>query len=720
VLRTDSIDASLITRIQAVPGVRAAEARQSIGGSVYTNTGWRSAVLMTAPQLDQVRIGVLKSESGDWPPSDDALVIETSSVDFADARIGQSLAVRVGNREPLELPVTGIARDVGLAPGWMEHVVYLFVTPATLARLSSDASLGELRIVARDKRLSREEVRALAQNVQRVIEATGRRVYNIDVPIPGRHIHAAQIDSLLYTQGAFGVLALLLSGFLVLNLVSAMLSGQVREIGVMKAIGASPLQLAWMYLALALGLGLTACAIGVPLAYAIGKFYAQFTASLLNFDISAARVPTMAIAAQVAVGLILPVLAASIPVIRASRMSVSEALRDVGIETRNAGRAFLRFPIVPRPLLLSLRNAFRRRARMALTLATLAIGGAVYLGAINLRAAVKESVDTLFGTQRFDMVVRFGELHSADTLESVARTIEGASQSEAWSGARGAVKRSDGSMGNSFVITAPSNESALLELPVTSGRWVSGNREIVVNTRLMDEEPTIHVGDSITLAIGGKEERWKIVGVTRAMPSPTAFALRDAITPQMGRAVVIKSASTNPAGQLGVMQNARTAFANAGIEVQSGQLMAEQRSVIEDHLLMVVGFLGIMAKLIIIVGGLGLASTMSLSVLERTREIGVMRAIGARHSSLLGMIQAEGLVIALLSWLVAIPLSAPMSIVLAQAFARVMFPVDAHLVPEASGVLQWLAVVVIVSIIACGLPALRATRIPTALALAYE
>jgi putative ABC transport system permease protein len=148
--------------------------------------------------------------------------------------------------------------------------------------------------------------------------------------------------------------------------------------------------------------------------------------------------------------------------------------------------------------------------------------------------------------------------------------------------------------------------------------------------------------------------------------------------------------------------------------------MAEQRSVIEDHLLMVVGFLGIMAKLIIIVGGLGLASTMSLSVLERTREIGVMRAIGARHSSLLGMIQAEGLVIALLSWLVAIPLSAPMSIVLAQAFARVMFPVDAHLVPEASGVLQWLAVVVIVSIIACGLPALRATRIPTALALAYE
>ncbi len=720
VLRTDSVDASLLARIEAMPAVRIAEARQSVGASVYTNTGWRNAVLMTAPSLDEVRIGALKGESGDWPARDDALIIETSSVDFADAKIGQMLPVRIGNREAVELPVTGIARDVGLAPGWMEHVVYLFVTPRTLARLTGDGSFSELRIVVRDKNMSREAVRALAREVQGVVEATGRRVYSTDVPVPGRHIHAAQIDSLLYTQGAFGVLALLLSGFLVLNLVSAMLAGQVREIGVLNAIGASPTQLACMYLTLALGLGLTACAIGVPAAYAVGKFYAEFTASLLNFDISAARVPALVIAAQVAVGIILPIVAASIPVVRASRMSVTEALRDVGIETRGARGTFVRSTIIPRPLLLSLRNAFRRRARMSLTLLTLAIGGATYLGAINLLASVKESVDTLFGTQRFDMVLRFSEMHSADTLESIARTIDGASGSEAWSGARGAVKRSDGSMGNSFVITAPSRHSMLLEVPMTSGRWVSGDREIVVNTRLLADEPTIHLGDSITLAVSGRETKWKVVGVTGAMPSPSAFALRDAVTPGKARAIVIKSASPNPASQLSVMQNARSAFTNSGIEVQSGQLMAEQRSVIEDHLLMVAGFLGMMAKLIIVVGGLGLASTMSLSVLERRREIGVMRAIGARHSSLLGMIQVEGLVIAVLSWVVAIPLSAPMSIVLAQAFGRVMFPVEAHLVPKTSGLLEWLVVVVIVSVIACSLPALRAMRIPTATALAYE
>ena len=74
---------------------------------------------------------------------------------------------------------------------------------------------------------------------------------------------------------------------------------------------------------------------------------------------------------------------------------------------------------------------------------------------------------------------------------------------------------------------------------------------------------------------------------------------------------------------------------------------------------MVAGFLGNMSLLMLVVGGLGLASTMSLGVLERTREIGVLRAIGARHGSILAMVQIEGLVIALLSWALAIPLSLP-------------------------------------------------------------
>jgi putative ABC transport system permease protein len=97
-----------------------------------------------------------------------------------------------------------------------------------------------------------------------------------------------------------------------------------------------------------------------------------------------------------------------------------------------------------------------------------------------------------------------------------------------------------------------------------------------------------------------------------------------------------------------------------------------------------------------------------------------MRAIGARHNTILAMVQIEGLVVALLSWIAAIPLSIPMSVVLARAFGKIMFPVGAKLTPEPSGVIEWLAVVLVVSLIACAWPAIRASRVPVARALAYE
>ena len=683
---------------------------------------------MSAPDLAAVRIGLIKPEDGDWPVSDSALAIESSSLEFTGAAIGDMMTVRIADSVTRELPVAAVARDVGLAPGWMEHVVYLFVTPATLEYLGVSPQMGEMRIVVRDANLPREQIRAVADRIRLLIEQTGRTVTDVEVPVPGRHIHAAQIDSLLFTQGAFGALALLLSGFLVINLVSAMLAGQVREIGIMKAVGASALQIASMYLGLALLIGLAACLVAVPAAAIIGRRYATFTAELLNFDITGAGIPAWIIALQIGVGILLPLAAAAIPIIRGSRLSVSEALRDVGF----AGRAERPGPKLgkasgfARPLLLSLRNVFRRRSRMILTLLTLATGGAVYIGARNLNASVMTSVDTLFGAQRFDMVLRFSEPHAVDSIESIVRAVEGVAAAEAWSGARAAVKRSNGSVGNAFPVTAPPASTGMMTAAVTQGRWLrpGDTNALVINTRLLEDEPQLKLGSEVTLNVRGGERKWIVVGIAQSNPSPIAYAAREVIAPLVAggkaSAVVVTSAYDGSASQFDLIQRLRSRLGESGLDVRSSQLMVEQRKVVEDHLLMVAGFLGIMGKLIIIVGGLGLASTMSLGVLERTREIGIMRAIGAGHGSILGMIQIEGLVIALLSWVVAIPLSAPMSVILARAFGRIMFPVPATLAPQVSGVLVWLIVVVVVSLVACAWPALRAMRVPTARALSYE
>ncbi|HMI57172.1 MAG TPA: ABC transporter permease, partial [Gemmatimonadaceae bacterium] len=175
-----------------------------------------------------------------------------------------------------------------------------------------------------------------------------------------------------------------------------------------------------------------------------------------------------------------------------------------------------------------------------------------------------------------------------------------------------------------------------------------------------------------------------------------------------------------PAAQSTLVTRVRDALEANGFAVGSSQVKEANRRAYEDHLLMVGAFLLAMAQLTIIVGALALGSTMSLAVQERTREIGVLRAIGATPRAIVRMVQVEGLVIAIVSWLIAIPLSLPMSVILARSFGRIMLPVTTTLVPDGSAVGIWLAVAVLVSLAACAWPAIRATRIATVAALAYE
>jgi putative ABC transport system permease protein len=417
-----------------------------------------------------------------------------------------------------------------------------------------------------------------------------------------------------------------------------------------------------------------------------------------------------------------------VPVLRGSRAPAGQSLRDVGIAAREAapGPLLRRVGGAGRPLLLSLRNAFRRRGRMALTLATLATGGAVYLGASNLRAGIAGSVDLIYRSMRYDLGVRLVRAHPAAELESALAAVPGVARAEAWAVARAAVARPDGTLGNALPLTGVPAGSTLLALTPREGRWLrAGDAEaLVVNRALLADEPGLVVGRETTLVVGGRARRWRVVGTVDGGPSKAAYAARDVLArdPGVGGAnvAVVAATAAGVAAQRELAQRLRAALAGRGLDVGSVSLMAQQRASVEDHLLMVASFLGVMGQLMILVGGLGLASTMGLAVLERTREIGVLRAIGARRRAIFALVQAEALVVALLSWALALPLSVPMSVALGSAFGRIMFRVPLILVPEAAGVAGWLAVVVLVSVVAAAWPAWRATRVPTARALAYE
>jgi len=728
-LVVDGVGQQLLADVRAMPDVAAARVRRTVVAAAHVNGARATALLYALDDFANRDINRLQPEVGEWPPTDGRMIIERSSLVYAGASVGQPIMLSFGSGSAIPIDVTGIVRDVSLAPGWMDHVVYGFVTPATLEKLGAPSAFNELQLRVRDSSADRDAVRRIAYEVKALVERAGLKVTNVDVPVPGQHMHAAQMDSLMLTQGAFGVLTLLVCGFLIVNLIAAMLAGQVREIGVMKSLGASSRQLAAMYLGMALLLGLAAALIALPASIAIGRAYAALKADLLNFSVDGYAIPWWAIAVQIVVGMALPVAAAAIPVLRGCRLSVSAALRDTGIAGNGAGTRRQRtigVGRIGRPLLLSIGNAFRRRQRLLLTLLALAAGGAVFLGAANLRSAVRASVDGLFTTQHFDAQLRLSEAQPAARLEQVAAAVEGVQGVEAWATARATVARDDGILGNAFGLIAPPSATKLFAPPAPeAGRWLgTAQNEIVVSRILLRDEPSLVVGATIPLMIDGSTSQWNIVGIVDAGAQPIAYTNRAALAAlragETAQTLVVALTSRSTAGQLDTIARLRTVLADAGMPVASSQRLSENRRVIEDHLLMVVEFLGVMGWVMIAVGGMGLGSTMSLAVLERTREIGVLRAIGARHRDIVTMLQVEGIVIALLGWLVSIPLSVPMSLVLERAFGKIMFEVPTSIVPDGRGVAQWAIVVVVVAVLASAVPALRATRTSTAAALGYE
>ncbi|HEY8009808.1 MAG TPA: FtsX-like permease family protein [Rudaea sp.] len=728
-LHVDAVDDALLAQVRALPAITAARARRSVFATVESNGARLVAELYALQDFSAQDIGKLQPERGVWPPRDGEIVLERSSLDFSGSGLGESLALQVGKNPQHALPVTGIARDVSLPPGWMDHIVYAFVTPATLETLGVPATFDEIQIVVRDAAADRDAVRRIAYEVKALIERNGKQVGKVDVPVPGQHAHAAQMDSLMLTQGVFGLLTLLVCSFLIVNLITAMLAGQTREIGVMKALGAGPRQIGAMYLVFALLLGVLASTIALPAAIAIGRPYAALKADMLNFPIAGYAIPWWAIALQLAVGCLLPVAAAATPVVRACRMPVHAALSDPGIAAERGGfylRRRIAIPGIGRPLQLSIGNAFRRRQRMLLTLLALAAGGAVYLGADNLRSAVRGSVDMLFSSQHYDVVLRMATAYPAAQMETTAANVEGVERVLALASASATNTHADGIPGNAFTVVGLPADSPMLVPVVKQGRWLdpSDRSALAISRALLKDEPTLTPGAQVTLQIDGQATPWTIVGIVEAGPQALAYAPRAALDALHGddraSTLVVATGAHNAAAQLDVIARLRAELATKAMPVASSQLLSEARRVVEDHLLMVVEFLGAMAWVMIAVGGMGLASTMSLAVLERTREIGVMRAIGARHGAIMRMILAEGIVIAVLGWLVSLPLSVPMSAALASAFGRVMFSLPTRYAPGAFGALSWLLLIVFVSVLACVWPALRATRIPTAAALNYQ
>lgn len=703
-LELDRVDEALLREVRRRPGVLDAEARASI--SVRMRIGpdqFRPLLLFVVPDFDAMRMATFTRESGAWPPPQGTMLIERAAREMVPRG---AVEVVVPSGAARILTVSGTVHDPALAPAWQERSGYGYITRQTYAWLSGSAVLDQLKIRTATPAVTAREVASW-------LTAQGRQVHQVQVPPPGRHPHQTQMESVMLMLLIFAGLGLILAAVLVATVIGGLLAQQVRQIGVMKAIGARTRQLAGMYAAQVLLLGVTATAIGIPLSAWAGRAYAGVVAELLNLDLGSTAIPPRVPLIQVAAGVLVPLLVAAVPIRRAARITVREAISDYGVRQETVSA---RLKGLNRTLLMALRNAFRRPARLALTLGLLAAGGALFLTGLNVAAGWQRNSDEGLAARHYDLDVR---LVAADpALAERLRQVPGVRRIEEWgyaptSASDVVTTYPDGGHG-SFALRGVPDHTTMVDFAVESGRWLRpGDTDaVVINSLARNPLPGAKVGDALTLKVDGRATTWRIVGTVREVGSPAAaYVTRTAFEQHVGQARNLRIAT----GDAPAVQRAL-----AGSPVEAATLStAELRAAVDGHIYVLIAALVALAVLMALVGLLGLAAATGTSVVERTREFGVMRAIGATPRTVINVVLGETVFVGLLSWVLAALLAVPLSFAVGRILGDLAFrtPLPLTISPLALGL--WALAAVVGSALAGTAPATRAARLTIREALAY-
>jgi putative ABC transport system permease protein len=248
---------------------------------------------------------------------------------------------------------------------------------------------------------------------------------------------------------------------------------------------------------------------------------------------------------------------------------------------------------------------------------------------------------------------------------------------------------------------------------------------LFVNANFLALAPDLNVGSMVTVRIGDVEQAWTIVGVSARFVAPMAYAPYADIAAMAGwqdlaNGLVVDTASSAPVYQARVQSELGQRLDRAGLQIFSSDTTAEKDDSAIAQLDSMVAVLMSMVVLVALVGGLGLAITLSLNVLERTREIGILRSLGARNGVVRRVVVVEALVIGTASWMAAIPLSVPLAVALGNALGLTLLARPLDYVFSVPAVLLWLGLVIVIAVIASTLPAQNAARLTIRDAIAYE
>ncbi|MDO9299862.1 MAG: FtsX-like permease family protein, partial [Anaerolineales bacterium] len=331
-IELDRVDAALVEAVRQRPGISEAEAGSWVTARAEVNPNeWMPVLLFVVPDFDAAHISTVNPEAGAFPPTEQTILVEREVLPMLNVKIGDALAIQAPNGTKQQIVISGTVHDPALAPAWQEQTVYGYIAPATLIALGESETLHILKVVVSDQPYNIASIDSTVSDLAEWLKGQGYVVDEIRIPPPGKHPHQSQMTSILMLLLVFSVMALILSAILTATMIGGLLAQQIRQIGIMKAIGARSSQITSLYLALVAILGSGAVVIGLPFGIAAGRGFAGVVAQLLNLNIFSDAIPAWVYLILLLMGILIPLLVALNPILLTTRITVRETISDYGI-----------------------------------------------------------------------------------------------------------------------------------------------------------------------------------------------------------------------------------------------------------------------------------------------------------------------------------------------------------------------------------------------------
>ncbi len=731
------IDIDIARGLMEVPGVEGVELYNSFNilYKLQPEDEWRQGVIQMRSDFDDQKYELLQLREGQWPTRNE-VGIERMAAQFLGVGIGDTVIIKTGEAEKT-YPITSKVRHPFVPPPQFMDLAFFFMDGEGLERFGIPAGQYASMYV-RVTPYSADHAKEVATAIKAQLAKQNISIAAFVYEDPDKHWGRTFFDGITFVLKALALISVLMSAVLIYNTLSNLITQQTNQIGVLKAIGGRTHTIILIYLASALIYGLLALVIALPAGALTAFGMTQSFLNLFNIDYEQFEFSGEAVTFQVLSALVVPLLAGFIPAFQGAIITVRQAIASYGLGgdfhsnwiDRTVDRIGNR--LLSSEYATALGNMFRHKGRLALTQLVLIMAGSGFLMVMSLMSSITFTLDSIFARQHYDTLIQFEQNVRADRAQSLAQSIEGVEQTElrfiqaASMFVSGQLVKEAGIGSNIEGIPSDSDFYAPL---IVAGRWLTaGDGQVVVLTRQTAEKNHIAVGDMVTLDLGELgTDTWQVVGLYEPVfatgyTSDTIYAPLDVlfqVTKKHNQGNLLYVRTTTPEVAATVTAALKDLYENRNFKIATSQTQAELRLSNEFQFSTVTSMLLSLSIIIAVVGGIALMGALSIGVVERTKEIGVLRAVGARSRTIMGIFVMEGILQGMLSWLVAVPVSFLVSQPVATGLGKAMFGATLDYQYNWAAVGIWLGTILVVSIFASILPARSATRVSVRDSLAY-